>query len=80
MLEYHEHAEERLAPEVPPEEIAPDGRVVSTEERQAIMARVSDPPDPTRIDRWKTDMPEDERKRFEAVAGPVLLELGYEVG
>lgn len=80
VLNYHEHVDERIAAELPPEEIAPDGRVVSTEERLAIMERVSRPPDPTRIDRWKTDMPEDERGRFEAVAGSLLREFGYELG
>ena len=77
MLHYHEHVDERLAPETPPEEIAPDGRVVSTAERQAIMARVSKPPDKTRIGRYRTEMPEGDRERFEALAGPLLEELGY---
>ncbi len=78
VLNYHQHVDERIALEVPPEEIAPDGRVVSTAERQKIMERVSRPPDPTRIGRWREDMPEDDRRRFEAVAGPLLEELGYE--
>jgi hypothetical protein len=80
MLAYHESADDRLAPEIPPEEIAPDGRVVSTAERQAIIARVSKPPDRTRIGKWRTEMAEDERRKFEAIAGPLLEELGYEVG
>jgi hypothetical protein len=79
MLTYHEKVDERLAPETPPEEVAPDGRIVSTRERQAIMEHVSKPPDASRIDRWRVDMPEEERLRFEAVAGPLLSELGYEV-
>ena len=78
VLNYHQHVDERIALEIPPEEIAPDGRVVSTAERQKIMERVTRPPDPTRIDRWRQDMPEDDRRRFEAVAGPLLAELGYE--
>jgi hypothetical protein len=77
MLHYHEHVDERLAPEVPPEEIAPDGRVVSTAERQAIMARVSKPPDKTRIGRYRSEMPVEDRERFESIAGPLLQELGY---
>ena len=77
MLTYHEHVDERLAPETPPEEIAPDGRVVSTAERQAIMARVSKPPDKTRIGRYRTEMPAEDRERFEAIAGPLLEKLGY---
>ena len=80
VLNYHEHVDERIALEIPPEEIAPDGRVVSTAERQKIMERVSRPPDPSRIARWREDMPADDRRRFEAIAGPLLAELGYEVG
>lgn len=78
LLNYHEHVDERIALEVPPEEIAPDGRVVSTAERQAIIERVSRPPDPSRIGRWRQDMPEEDRRRFEAIAGPLLGDLGYE--
>ncbi len=77
MLHYHENVDERLAPETPPEEIAPDGRVVSTAERQAIMANVARPPDKSRIGRYRTEMPEADRERFESVAGPLLRELGY---
>ena len=78
VLNYHQHVDERISLEVPPEEVAPDGRVVSTTERQAIMERVSRPPDPTRINRWKTEMSEEDRRKFEAIAGPLLEELGYE--
>ncbi len=78
VLNYHRHVDERIALEVPPEEVAPDGRVVSTAERQAIMERVSRPPDPSRINRWRDDMPEGDRRKFEAIAGPLLGELGYE--
>lgn len=78
VLNYHQHVDERIALEIPPEEVAPDGRVVSTAERQKIMERVSRPPDPTRIERWKTDMPENDRRKFEAIAGSLLEELGYE--
>lgn len=78
VVNYHEHVDERIAMEVPPEEVAPDGRIVSTAERQKIMERVSRPPDPSRINRWRTDMPEDDRRKFEAIAGPLLAELGYE--
>ena len=77
MVRYYEHVDERIAIETPPEEVAPDGRVVSTEERKKIMENVSRPPDPTRIDRWKTDMTAGERATFEAIAGPRLRELGY---
>ena len=80
MVRFYEHVDERIAIETPPEEVAPDGRVVSTEERKKIMENVSRPPDPTRIDRWKTEMPDSDRATFEAIAGPRLRELGYPVG
>jgi hypothetical protein len=77
MPRYHEQVAERVAGEVPPQEVTRDGRVVATEERLRIMENVSRPPDPTRIDRWKTDMPATERHKFEAIAGSWLRELGY---
>jgi hypothetical protein len=80
MVRYYEHVDERIAIETPPEEIAPDGRVVSTEERKKIMENVSRPPDPSRVDRWKTDMAPEDQASFEAIAGPRLKELGYPVG
>lgn len=79
MVRYYEHVDERIAIETPPEEVAPDGRVVSTEERKKIMENVSRPPDPTRIDRWKTDMAAEDRAKFEAIAAPRLRELAYPV-
>lgn len=77
MVRYYEHVDERIAIETPPQEVAPDGRVVSTEERKKIMENVSRPPDPERIERWRTDMDRAERETFEAIAGPRLRELGY---
>jgi Sulfotransferase family len=79
MLTYYEHIDERIAMEIPPEEIAPDGRVVGTEERLKIMENLSRPPDPSRIDRWRNDMPAGDREKFEAIAGPRLREFGYPV-
>lgn len=80
MVRYYEHVDERIAMESPPNEVARDGRVVSTEERKEIMANVSRPPDPTRIDRWRTEMHDPaERRAFEAIAGERLAELGYRV-
>ena len=40
----------------------------------------SRPPDPSGVERWKRDMGADMRGRFEAVAGDLLAELGYEMG
>ena len=78
MVRYYEHVDERIAMETPPTEMAPDGRVVSSEERKKIITNVSRPPDPTRIDSWRTEMQNPaERRAFEAIAGQRLAELGY---
>lgn len=80
MVRFYENVDERIALETPPEEVAQDGRVVSTEERMKIMENLSRPPDPTRIDRWKTEMPAADLVKFEAIAGARLRELNYPVG
>src|SRR5581483_2106316 len=80
MLTYYEKVPERVAVEAPPEEVAPDGRVVATEERLKIMENVARPPDPALIDRWRTELPLADQRKFEAIAGERLRELGYPVG
>jgi len=80
MVRYYENVDERIALEAPPEEVAPDGRVVSTDERMKIMENLKRPPDPSRIDRWREEIPAAELAKFEAIAGERLRELGYEVG
>src|SRR5262249_40814366 len=77
MLRYYEQVPDRVAGEAPPEEIAPDGRVVATEERLKIMENVSRPPDPALIDRWRDELSAEDQRKFEAIAGPRLRELGY---
>lgn len=77
LLTYHETVTDRIQDELPPEEIAPDGRVVSTAEREKIMENVSRPPDPSRLERWRTDLSPEDRAKFEAIAGERLAELGY---
>lgn len=59
----------------------PDGTVLIT--REAILSQhrfLAQPPEPSRISRWKQAMSDDFRVRFEAVAGGLLDELGYERG
>jgi hypothetical protein len=80
MVRYYENVDERIALETPPEEVAQDGRVVSTDERMKIMENLKRPPDPTRIDRWREQMPAEDIAKFEAIAGERLRELGYPVG
>jgi Sulfotransferase family len=80
MVRYYENVDERIALETPPEEVAEDGRVVSTEERMKIMENLKRPPDPSRIDRWRDQMPASDIATFESIAGERLRELGYPVG
>lgn len=76
MLEYYETAAGRLAEYKQafggpgsPSDVAPF---------IAIHERVKQPPDPGRIGRWRAEMTEDEVFRYQAIAGPLLRECGYE--
>jgi hypothetical protein len=46
----------------------------------SIHDRTSQPPDPTRIGQWKTQMSRNEQNRFESIAGRWLTEFNYEPG
>ena len=50
---------------------------LSAERRIELHERVTRPPDPGRIDRWRTEMSAEQRREFEDVAGDLLAELGY---
>jgi hypothetical protein len=43
-------------------------------------ALASEPPDPERIERWRTEMSPEDRAVYEELAGDLLADLGYEVG
>ena len=76
MLAYGERAPGRLAEYV--QTFGPDGPgSVPLDRFLAIHDRTHLPPDPGRIGRWRTEMSRDERRRYEAIAGPLLAELGY---
>ena len=78
MLESHHRAEQRL--EEHRERRRVDGTlVVSREQRLLQQARVRSAPDPSRIGVWRLEMSASELRRFHAVAGTQLAELGYEV-
>jgi len=53
--------------------------VVSKEQRLRQQQKTTQPPDTSRVLAWKSAMSPAERRRYEAVAGPLLLQLGYEV-
>jgi hypothetical protein len=79
MLRYHERAEERLA-ELG--DLPAQGRkgVRRSEDRLAIHTYTREPPKRERVARWKTEMDPADRERYEAEAGELLAELGYETG
>lgn len=56
-----------------------DGSVWATKEQfKEIHKLTQSPPDQTRIGRWRSEMSDEDRAKFEAIAGSMLRELGYE--
>jgi Sulfotransferase family len=77
MLDYHLNANSRLADIVQP--FGPNGgNSLDIDSFRAIHANVRNPPDRARIGRWRTELTDTEQQRFEAVAGDLLDQLGYE--
>ncbi|MDQ6764545.1 MAG: sulfotransferase, partial [Verrucomicrobiota bacterium] len=75
MLLYHQTAEDRLqALQGWPEQ------ELTGEKLQSILRLTTQPPQTDRGGRWKREMAADEAQLFEEIAGPLLQELGYEVG
>ena len=79
MLEYHERSADRL------QEIARDlddedgGALRPAAERIEAHSLVTEAPRSDRVDRWRKLMPAEDIAEFEAIAGDLLAELGYEV-
>ncbi len=78
MLSYHEKAAERLE-EMNRDRSREGRRVVSGAERMVAHARTAGPPSAARVSAWKQEMSPEDRRAFEAVAGDLLRDLGYEV-
>jgi hypothetical protein len=79
MLAYHEGAGDRLA-EMGGDLDARQGRPArSGAERLASHALATRPPRAERTEAWRTEMGEADRREFEAVAGGLLADLGYDV-
>ena len=56
----------------------PNGSImVPAERRRSFFAWTLRPPDVSRIERWRTEMPTDEKRCFEVIARDMLLDLGY---
>lgn len=80
VMTYHERADERLQ-ELNHRFSRRQGRpAVSGERRLALHALTSRPPQPSRAGRWRTEMPVDQQRAVERIAGELLTELGYPVG
>ena len=79
MAEYHRTARLRL--EEAETRRAHDGGVIITkEERLHIQRFTSQPPEPSRVGRWKTELTPEMVAAYEEVAGELLDELGYRRG
>jgi len=74
MLSHHHRARERLAEH---ESVDFTGRVISKEQRLAQQRSALEPPDRTKIGRWREVLTDAERSECESVAGVLLRELGY---
>ena len=80
VLRYYEHAAERMA-EMARDLPATDGKPTRPgEERMQAHAMTQKPPDPSAMYRWKEKMAPADVAAFDAAAGELLSELGYEVG
>jgi hypothetical protein len=80
MLRYYEHAADRMA-EMARDLPSTDGKPVRPgEERMQAHAMTQKPPDPSAMYRWKEKMSPEDVRDFDAAAGELLAELGYEVG
>lgn len=80
MLDYHLTAEKRMD-EINRNAQSPSGEgTMRGADRIAIHSLTNKPPQRGRIGRWKNEMSEPDRKRFEELAGELLDEFGYEVG
>ena len=78
MLDYHRHAEERLA-ELGDRRDRDGSLRVRSQQRRAIHRRTARAPDASRVFRWKREMTAEECASFERVAGDMLRTLGYEL-
>ena len=81
MLRYYERAGERLAEMLarPARRRAPSASRPGSE-RAAAHALAKEPPKADRIAAWREQMSAEDVAAFEAVAGDLLAELGYQTG
>jgi hypothetical protein len=79
MLDYHTRAAERLRElgDLPGRRIG--GRPATAALRRSFYELTLEPPIPSEIGRWRTDLAPEEALAIEHDAGDLLVELGYEV-
>ena len=77
MLGYHETAEQRLQEKARALPRA-HGEAQSAEKRLLSHAKTFEPPNPAMIGTWKERMSPADRAAYEALAGDLLADLGYE--
>jgi hypothetical protein len=81
MLDYHRGAEERMAETIRDfDRGGRGGPAITAEQRAAQHAHVSKPPQRERAGRWRRDMAPEQVAAFEAEAGRLLADLGYDLG
>lgn len=80
MLRYHEQSAERMAEMDRALPALASGRERPGERRLEAFKLTSEPPQKGRVDRWRTQMDPSDVVAFEATAGDLLEELGYETG
>ena len=78
MLEYYKNAENRIA-EFTAILDPTAHRVTTAEERRRIHVHVSQPPQASRIGKWKREMSDAQKQHFAHIAGAMLSEFGYEL-
>lgn len=78
MLRYHERASERLAEKA--RDLRKPWGTISAESRIESHALAERPPQADRIARWRTEMNDEDRATYEAIAGEALRATGYELG
>jgi hypothetical protein len=79
MLRYYERAPERLKEMEREMPAAGERPARPSWERLEAHALTTKPPTRERIEVWRNEMSEEDRAKFEKVAGPLLGELGYKL-
>ena len=78
MLDYHRHAEQRLREKA--RDLPRRNRPTQTAAARMDSHRLAkEPPRPDRVEMWRERMSAEEVAEYERIAGPLLIELGYEL-